>query len=349
ECVKLNNFDSLTAIVCAIESTPVKRLDITWEGVNKGYRERLVNLRTMISNESNYKVYRAKLKEVQAPCIPFLGLYLTTVMMIKDGNSMYKDPSVKSILPGSRQSHASSRISTSSAVSMASHCTAAAAGATVMSASPAPSPSMSAVKTSSSTPKPKLLRYIRFSRLATSVLEFRNFQGQYEYLEVQPLRNYIEHKLNSTDPQDSERNYRKSYAIEPRYHPPAPPGTALPPPGHYRPMPTSYLPQSAIGGGAQSSQTQQQQQHHTTSSSSSSSHRAQHQSMPSQPSSSVQHSRTSSQSSTYLSGGGMATAVFNPHHSHPVPPPPPPKVPTSTKANKFSRLWRSGRTYSKQP
>ncbi|KAF9969875.1 hypothetical protein BGZ73_007570 [Actinomortierella ambigua] len=334
ECVKLNNFDSLTAIVCAIESTPVKRLDITWEGVNKGYRERLVQLHAMISNENNYKKYRAKLKEVQAPCIPFLGLYLTTVMMIKDGNSMYKDPNVKSILPSSRQSHASSRISASSSVSMGGQNAAAAAAS-----SPVPSPSMSAVTTTSSAPKPKLLRYVRFSRLATSVLEFRNFQGQYEYLEVQPLRNYIEHKLNSTDPQDSDRNYRKSYAIEPRYHPPAPPGTALPPPGHYRPMPTSYLSQSSVAG-AQSGQQPSSQ---------STLNRAnQHQSMPSQPSSSVQHSRTSSQSSSYLSGGGLATAVFNPHHSHPVPPPLPPKVPTS-KANKFSRLWRSGRTYSRQP
>ncbi|KAG0234793.1 hypothetical protein BGW41_001016 [Actinomortierella wolfii] len=333
ECVKLNNFDSLTAIVCAIESTPVKRLDITWEGVNKGYRDRLVQLRTMISNESNYKVYRAKLKEVQAPCIPFLGLYFTTVTMIKDGNSMYKDPNVKSILPASRQSHTSSRVSASSAVSMSSQSTAVASSTNV---SPLSSSTLPSTSPAPSLPKPKLLRYARFSRLATTVLEFRNFQGQYEYLEVQPLLNYIEHKLNSTDPQDSERNYRKSYAIEPRYqhHPPgAPPGTALPPPNHYRPIPTSYLQQSASPPSALAGSS-------ASSTSSSQSNRAHlHQSMPSQPSSSVQHSRTSSQSSNNPSNGGMATAGFNPHHSHPVPPPP--KVPT-TKPNKFSRLWRSG-------
>lgn len=31
ECLKLNNFDTLTAISCAIESTPVRRLHNTWE------------------------------------------------------------------------------------------------------------------------------------------------------------------------------------------------------------------------------------------------------------------------------------------------------------------------------
>ncbi|KAI8606477.1 ras guanine nucleotide exchange factor domain-containing protein [Dissophora ornata] len=34
ECLKLNNFDTLTAISCAIESTPVRRLHNTWEAMN---------------------------------------------------------------------------------------------------------------------------------------------------------------------------------------------------------------------------------------------------------------------------------------------------------------------------
>lgn len=35
ECLKLNNFDTLTAISCAIESTPVRRLHNTWEVKSK--------------------------------------------------------------------------------------------------------------------------------------------------------------------------------------------------------------------------------------------------------------------------------------------------------------------------
>ncbi|KAG0200991.1 hypothetical protein BGX28_006096 [Mortierella sp. GBA30] len=92
ECLKLNNYDTLFAISSAIESTPVKRLYNTWEGINKAYFDRSTQLRKIVSNELNYSVYRARLKTVQAPCIPFLGIYLTTITYIEDGNSTYKEP-----------------------------------------------------------------------------------------------------------------------------------------------------------------------------------------------------------------------------------------------------------------
>ncbi|KAF9177922.1 hypothetical protein BGZ50_008240 [Haplosporangium sp. Z 11] len=92
ECLKLNNFDTLTAISSAIESTPVRRLYNTWEGINKAYYERAMQLNKVISSNHNYKDYKAKLKTVTAPCIPFLGRYFTVISFIEDGNSMYKDP-----------------------------------------------------------------------------------------------------------------------------------------------------------------------------------------------------------------------------------------------------------------
>ncbi|KAF9994676.1 hypothetical protein BGZ65_009687, partial [Modicella reniformis] len=91
ECLKLNNFDTLTAISCALESTPVRRLHNTWEGISKAYIERAEQLRKIISSEFNYSTYRAKLKTIQAPCVPFLGLYFTVIAYIEDGNSIYKE------------------------------------------------------------------------------------------------------------------------------------------------------------------------------------------------------------------------------------------------------------------
>ncbi|KAG0256256.1 hypothetical protein BG011_004654 [Mortierella polycephala] len=92
ECLKLNNFDTLTAISSAIESTPVRRLYNTWEGINKAYFERAMQLNKVISSNHNYKDYKARLKTVTAPCIPFLGRYFTVISFIEDGNSIYKDP-----------------------------------------------------------------------------------------------------------------------------------------------------------------------------------------------------------------------------------------------------------------
>jgi len=67
----------------------------------------------------------------------------------------------------------------------------------------------------------KLLRYGRFYQLARTVQELRDFQGEYELIEVPRIRDYI---LKCTEDQDQDRSYRKSLAIEPRR--PAP--TAVP-------------------------------------------------------------------------------------------------------------------------
>ncbi|KAF9286673.1 hypothetical protein BGZ68_002675 [Mortierella alpina] len=165
ECLRLNNYDTLFAISSAIESTPVKRLYNTWEGINKAYYDRSTQLRKIVSNELNYSAYRARLKTVQAPCIPFLGIYLTTITYIEDGNSTYKDPNP---MPTS--------------------------GASSQFTDNAPMPSTR-----------KLLRYGRFYQLAKAVQELRGFQGAYELLEVPRLRDYILKCIENQDSERSYR------------------------------------------------------------------------------------------------------------------------------------------------
>ncbi|KAG0367583.1 hypothetical protein BGZ54_003628 [Gamsiella multidivaricata] len=179
ECLKLNNFETLMAISCAIESSTVRRLHNTWEGISKAYVERYEQLRKIISNDFNYSLYRAKLKTVQAPCVPFLGLYFTTITYIEDGNSIYKELNPPELALNS----------TSSATSI-----------------PVPPTTPTPVTTK------KLLRYGRFSQLAKAVQEFRDLQGIYDLLEVPRMRDFI---LKRTETIDLERSYQKSKAIEP--------------------------------------------------------------------------------------------------------------------------------------
>ncbi|KAF9544573.1 hypothetical protein EC957_011884 [Mortierella hygrophila] len=181
ECLKMNNFDTLMAITNGIESTPVSRLYNTWEGINKGYLERFLQLKKAISSDANYSAYRNKLKTVQTPCIPFLGLFFKAITYIEDGNSPYKE-----LTPPQSSSSASSDVSSSSQA-----------------------PPTTPVPVSTR----KLLRYGRFHQLAKAVQEFRSFQGSYELLEVPRLRDYINKCMENQDP---ERSYTKSLAIEPR-------------------------------------------------------------------------------------------------------------------------------------
>ncbi|KFH69584.1 hypothetical protein MVEG_04392 [Podila verticillata NRRL 6337] len=87
ECLKLNNFDTLTAITCAIDSSPIHRLSATWEAMASDFCTRFQQLQQVVSTKYNYREYRAKLKSTEGPCVPFLGLFLTAVTHIADGNA----------------------------------------------------------------------------------------------------------------------------------------------------------------------------------------------------------------------------------------------------------------------
>ncbi|KAG0355091.1 hypothetical protein BG005_005971 [Podila minutissima] len=91
ECLKLNNFDTLTAITCAIDSSPIHRLSATWEALSSDYCARFQQLQRMVSTKHNYREYRAKLKSTEGSCIPFLGLFLTAVTHIADGNAAFQE------------------------------------------------------------------------------------------------------------------------------------------------------------------------------------------------------------------------------------------------------------------
>lgn len=45
----------------------------------------------MVSTKHNYREYRAKLKSTEGSCIPFLGLFLTAVTHIADGNAAFQE------------------------------------------------------------------------------------------------------------------------------------------------------------------------------------------------------------------------------------------------------------------
>uniref|UniRef100_G3U793 CRK SH3-binding GNRP n=1 Tax=Loxodonta africana TaxID=9785 RepID=G3U793_LOXAF len=65
---KLNNFNSYLAILSALDSAPIRRLE--WQ---KQTSEGLAEYCTLIDSSSSFRAYRAALSEVEPPCIPYLG------------------------------------------------------------------------------------------------------------------------------------------------------------------------------------------------------------------------------------------------------------------------------------
>uniref|UniRef100_A0A674BMQ2 CRK SH3-binding GNRP n=1 Tax=Salmo trutta TaxID=8032 RepID=A0A674BMQ2_SALTR len=78
---KLNNFNSYLAILSALDSAPIRRLE--WQ---KTTSEGLEEYCTLIDSSSSFRVYRAALADVEPPCIPYLGLILQDLTFVHLGN-----------------------------------------------------------------------------------------------------------------------------------------------------------------------------------------------------------------------------------------------------------------------
>lgn len=86
KCLELNNYDSLMAIICSLNSSMVMRLKRTWELVSVKTKARLDELKAITDVGRNYAVLRQRLQNHIAPCIPFVGIYLTDLTFIDVGN-----------------------------------------------------------------------------------------------------------------------------------------------------------------------------------------------------------------------------------------------------------------------
>ena len=86
KCLELNNYDSLMAIICSLNSSMVVRLKRTWDLVSAKNKARLEKLKAVADVGRNYAVLRQRLHNHVAPCIPFVGIYLTDLTFIDVGN-----------------------------------------------------------------------------------------------------------------------------------------------------------------------------------------------------------------------------------------------------------------------
>jgi hypothetical protein len=87
KCYSLNNFNTVMSILAGFNSSPIHRLKRTWEQLSKKINDIFENLERVINPQKNYAQYRENLHSVNPPCVPFLGVYLTDLTFIEDGNT----------------------------------------------------------------------------------------------------------------------------------------------------------------------------------------------------------------------------------------------------------------------
>ena len=105
-CLEMRNYECLMAIVVSLRTSTIQRLKRTWELVHKKSKAKFEELKTIVEPDGNWTSLRHHVDEASAPCLPFLGIYLTDLTFIADGN------------PSQRQIPGSSAIGSDQAISV---------------------------------------------------------------------------------------------------------------------------------------------------------------------------------------------------------------------------------------
>jgi hypothetical protein len=84
---EMNNYQLLMAFVSGMNNSALLRLKWTRAKVPKRALTTLKELEEMMSMEGSFKTYRAMLESSSPPCIPYVGVYLTDLTFIEDGNA----------------------------------------------------------------------------------------------------------------------------------------------------------------------------------------------------------------------------------------------------------------------
>jgi hypothetical protein len=90
QCLELNNYSSLMAIICSLNSSAIGRLKRTWDIVPQKQKDVLKDLEITVNPDKNYAILRRRLHNHVPPCLPFLGIYLTDLTFVDEGNPAKK-------------------------------------------------------------------------------------------------------------------------------------------------------------------------------------------------------------------------------------------------------------------
>lgn len=88
KCRELGNYNGLMEIISGLQNSSVHRLKKTWEKVESKIllKNLYDDLLAKTSSKHSYKEYRQMLHTAHPPCVPYLGIYLTDLTFIEEGN-----------------------------------------------------------------------------------------------------------------------------------------------------------------------------------------------------------------------------------------------------------------------
>ena len=85
-CQELQNYNAVNEIISSFNSSAVHRLHKTWKGLSTAHMKKVAELFALMSNKNSFHALRQILHSTHPPLIPFLGVYLTDLTFIEEGN-----------------------------------------------------------------------------------------------------------------------------------------------------------------------------------------------------------------------------------------------------------------------
>ncbi|KAJ9108726.1 hypothetical protein QFC21_000046 [Naganishia friedmannii] len=209
-CRAIHNFSTMAAIMAGLNSTPVRRLQRTRSLLSPKTLALFDDLDKTLDSGKNFAAYRERLKRVDPPCIPFLGVYLTFLTFIEDGNANFL-PAPSSVVAATPSTTAS----TSSLRQQAQQ-------------PPASNPLASSDNNGDTTPrtatggggttgetKRLLIHFSKRQKAADVIREIQQYQTIPYALTAQPVvQGYIRERLQTVE--NSPDLYEISLQLEPR-------------------------------------------------------------------------------------------------------------------------------------
>ena len=90
-CAQFEEKISLVVLILKIKiffifSSSVRRLKKTFLALDENYVARFEAIETSLSHQFSYRSYRELLHSITPPCVPYMGVYLTDLTFVLDGN-----------------------------------------------------------------------------------------------------------------------------------------------------------------------------------------------------------------------------------------------------------------------
>ncbi len=85
----LGSLNAVLEIISGLNNSAVHRLKRTFDGLSDKVVEEFGAIAEVMSDHKAYKNLRAHISQLRPPCIPYIGVYLTDLTFIDDGNQNY--------------------------------------------------------------------------------------------------------------------------------------------------------------------------------------------------------------------------------------------------------------------